>query len=459
MFSTDPLRLMLVAGLFLSYAMICLAPFLLQRRKRHAARREQEVLAQGPQWIIAFASQTGNAEELADQTAASLRLAGIAVRLCELSSLTAGDLQCAESILFLASTYGEGDAPDNAVAFAARLMTAHLPLAHLHYAVLALGDSTYRNYCGFGRALDQWLSEQGATALFERIEVNRSAPTAIQNWQRQLSPLAAGSDAPNWSAPAFANWYLAERRLLNPGSAGAPIYHIELAPELDPEAPGAPLPHWQSGDLVQIAIPADAARPREYSIASIPGDGRLHLLVRLHVHTDGSAGLASGWLAVRAGIGDVVSLRLRQHRRFRLEGNAQRPLILIGNGSGIAGLRAHLKARESSGQARNWLIFGERNAEHDFHYHADIGRWQAGAVLTRLDLAFSRDQPQRLYVQDRLLINADELRLWVAQGAAVYVCGSLNGMAGGVDQALEKILGRVALNALATAGRYRRDVY
>ena len=453
MFSTDPLRLMLVAGLSLSYAMVCLAPYLRQRRKRLVARRNQEMPAQGPQWIIAYASQTGNAEELAGSTAATLRLAGIPVRLSELSSLTADDLRGAQRILFLASTYGEGDAPDNAAAFAGRLMTTRLPLAHLHYAVLALGDRAYKNYCGFGRALDQWLAEQGATALFERIDVHRSAPGALQQWHRQLSPLAAASDGPDWSAPAFANWHLAERRLLNPGSAGAPIYHVEL------ELRGAELPHWESGDLVQIATPADPARPREYSIASIPGDGRLHLLVRLHAHGDGNPGLASGWLTVQAGIGDAISLRLRQHRRFRLEDNTQRPLILIGNGSGLAGLRAHLKARERIGQTRNWLIFGERNARHDYHYRADIERWQAGAVLARMDLAFSRDQPQRLYVQDRLLANADALRHWVAEGAAVYVCGSLNGMAGGVDEALETILGRVALDALAAAGRYRRDVY
>ena len=456
--TNDPTRWLLAAALSASYAMVCLAPYLRARRKRLnlAAQQARGAVADAssPQWIVAYASQTGNAEELAEQTAASLRLSGIPVRLAELSDLHGADLQAAERILFLTSTYGEGDAPDAAASFAGRLMTAALPLAHLHYAVLALGDSSYTQFCGFGRALDQWLQGQGARSLFPRIEVDRSARGAIAQWRQQLSHLAGTSDAPDWSAPSFESWRLAARQLLNPGSAGAPVYHIELEP-----AAQAALPEWQSGDLVQVAAPSDPAQPREYSIASIPADGRVHLLVRLHRHEDGSLGAASGWLTQQAEIGADIQLRLRQHRRFRLEGNAELPLILIGNGSGIAGLRGHLKTRALSGQRRNWLLFGERNAEHDFHYRAELQAWQQAGLLPRMDMAFSRDQAQRVYVQDRVRGNADELKAWLEQGAAIYVCGSLEGMAAGVDLALEEMLGRAALDELAAQGRYRRDVY
>lgn len=446
MWSTDPQRLALAAGLSLSYLLVCLAPLLRARRKRRAAR--DTASAGAAPWIVAYASQTGNAEELAGQTAQILELAGVPARLCALDALTAADLQRSERVLLLVSTYGEGDAPDNGAAFAGRLMAADLPLAHLHYAVLALGDSAYAQFCGFGRALDQWLERQGAARLFARIEVDRSAAGAIDSWRRQLSHLAGTSDAPDWAAPAFAGWRLAARRLLNPGSAGAPLYHIEL------EAPDGVLPDWQSGDLAQVAPPGDAQRPRDYSVASLAEDGRVHLLVRLHAQ-----GLASGWLGREAALGALVQMRLRPHRRFRLDGNHERPLILIGNGSGIAGLRAHLKARARDGKLRNWLIFGERNLSHDYHYREEIEHWRDGGVLTRLDLVFSRDQARRLYVQDRLAERAGALRDWVEQGAAIYVCGSLNGMAGGVDLALEQVLGRPALDALAAAGRYRRDVY
>ena len=452
-FTHDTTRLALLAALSLSYAGVCLAPWLRARTRRRASAAARVALANHPAWLVAYASQTGNAEELAAQTAQSLQLAGIPVRLCALAELTAMDLQQAERALFLVSTYGEGDAPDNAAAFMGRLMTGELALPQLHYGVLALGDRSYGQFCGFGRALDAWLATQGASRLFERIEVDRSASAAIEQWFQHLSHLAGTSDAPDWSAPAFGDWKLMQRQLLNPGSAGGAIYHVELAPV------SGSLPDWQSGDLVQVAAPADPSQPREYSIASIPRDGSVHLLVRQHAHPDGSLGLASGWLTAQASVGDVVQLRLRQHKRFRLEENAQRPLILIGNGSGIAGLRGHLKSRVLAGQRRNWLIFGERNAAHDFHYREEIEGWHASGDLPRLDLAFSRDQAERTYVQDRLRGNADEITLWLQQGAAIYICGSLAGMAGGVDQALQEMLGRPALDALAAEGRYRRDVY
>ncbi|QDG71021.1 sulfite reductase subunit alpha [Janthinobacterium tructae] len=452
-FTHDTTRLALLATLSLSYAGVCLAPWLRARAKRRASAAARAALANHPAWLVAYASQTGNAEELATQTAHSLQLAGIPVRLCALAELTAMDLQQAERALFLVSTYGEGDAPDNAAAFMGRLMTGELALPQLHYGVLALGDRSYGQFCGFGRALDAWLATQGASRLFQRIEVDRSASAAIEQWFQHLSHLAGTSDAPDWSAPAFGDWKLMQRQLLNPGSAGGAIYHVELAPV------SGSLPDWQSGDLVQVAAPADPSQPREYSIASIPRDGRVHLLVRQHAHPDGSLGLASGWLTAQAQVGEVLQLRLRQHKRFRLEDNAQRPLILIGNGSGIAGLRGHLKSRVLAGQRRNWLIFGERNAAHDFHYREEIEGWHASGDLPRLDLAFSRDQAERTYVQDRLRGNADEITLWLQQGAAIYICGSLAGMAGGVDQALQEMLGRSALDALAAEGRYRRDVY
>jgi sulfite reductase (NADPH) flavoprotein alpha-component len=449
----DPTRLTLVAALGAGYALVCLMPYLRMRRKQREARPASASGDSDARWIVAHASQTGNAEQLAEQTAAALRLAGLPVQLTELSALTAQALQGAERILFLTSTYGEGDAPDAAAAFAGRVMSLQLPLERLHYAVLALGDSSYQQFCGFGRALDQWLQEQGASSLFPRIEVDRSAESALADWRHQLSHLAGTSDAPDWSAAAFTPWRLAERRQINPGSAGAALYHIELEP-----VQGAAL-DWCSGDLVQIAPPSDPQRAREYSIASVPADGRVHLLVRLHQHGDGGVGAASGWLTQQGAIGDEIPLRLRAHKRFRLEDNAARPLILIGNGSGMAGLRGHLRAHAQAGQGRNWLLFGERHAAHDYLYRDELQAWQRDGLLPQLDMVFSRDGEQHRYVQDRLLAQAGLCRDWIAQGAAIYVCGSLEGMAAGVDAALAQILGREALDELAAQGRYRRDVY
>ena len=446
MLTIDPLRWGSALVLLAAYGGMCAA--LLRRPKAPflAAPVEGE-------WLVVYASQTGNAEYLARQTAATLCAGGLDARAVCMSALDPAALAGATRALFIASTYGEGDAPDAAARFAGVTMAGDADLSRLHYGVMALGDSSYTNYCGFGRALDAWLQARGATPLFERIDVDRGDMDAIADWQHQLSHLAGTSDAPDWEAPAYGQWRIAERRLLNPGSAGAPLYRIALAP-VDGVLPG-----WEAGDLVQVSAPRDPDLPREYSIASIPGEGRIELLVRLQRHADGSAGAASGWLCLEANERDTIALRVRSHARFRLGENAARPLILIGNGTGLAGLRAHLLARIEAGVHQNWLVFGERNAAHDFLCREELQAWLEDGKLARLDLAFSRDGAGPRYVQHALVEHADALRAWVERGAAIYVCGSLQGMATGVHEALAETLGAQALDELAAQGRYRRDVY
>ena len=436
-----------------AYAALCLAVYARQRRLRTAAVREAASLsADGgtAPTLVVFASQTGQAETIAWQTARQLRAAGTPVRVMELNALDAVTLGSASRALFVASTYGEGDAPDGASVFAERVMDSPLTLSSLRYAVLALGDRQYKNFCGFGRTLDAWLHAAGAKRDFECIEVDNSDPVALAAWQSRWGEAAIDHEDP---ADAFAPWRLARRELLNAGSAGAPVFQLGLVPH------SGAMPQWASGDLVQIAVASDPARPRDYSIASLHTDGELQLLVRQEQHPDGTLGTASGLLTSTLTLGDTVALRLRPHRTFRLDGNESRPLILIGNGTGLAGLRAHLRARAAAGEHDNWLVFGERQAAHDFLCREEIEAWQASGVLQRLDMVFSRDQPERLYVQHRLLQSADALRAWLRNGAAVYVCGSLQGMAAGVDAALRQVAGEPLWSDMVSDGRYRRDVY
>jgi sulfite reductase (NADPH) flavoprotein alpha-component len=416
--------------------------------------RRQQSGASGPaDWLVVYASQTGTCEYLAAQTLATLQTGGLRARSVSMDDIAEADLRGAERILFIVSTYGEGDPPDSGARFARMLGQPGAPLGQLHYAILATGDSSYANFCGFGRYLDAALQARGAQALFERVEADRSAPAAIEAWQHHLSHLAGTSDAPDWTAPAYSEWRIASRTLLNPGSAGAPVYRIALAPA------GGALPDWQAGDLVQISAPADPDYPREYSIASLPADGCIELLVRLHVRDGGVHGVASGWLCLQAGEQETILMRVRQHRRFQAGENAARPMILIGNGTGIAGLRAHLKSRIAAGQYANWLVFGERNAAHDHFCGAEIAAWQRAGAIESVSLAFSRDGSEPRYVQHALASHTNALREWVAQGAAIYVCGSLQGMAAGVHDALVTALGQDVLDALDADGRYRRDVY
>lgn len=443
----------------LMYACFCAHAWHAERRRRADAAAARDALhtpapEQAPV-LVAYASQTGFAEQIAWQSADLLHKAGLAVQLLPVADLRAAQLRDAQRALFIVSTYGEGDAPDNGAAFVDSCMAQTLPLPGLQHGVLALGDRTYANFCGFGRRLDGWLRTQGSTPLFERIDVDNDDTLALRDWLHRIGRLAGTSDLPQWQAPAFETWRLVARRVLNPGSSGAPVCLLDLQPR-----PGVPLPSWEAGDLVQLLAPGGRDKPREYTLASLPADGRMQLIVREERRADGTVGLASGWLTRELDLGGEVALRVRAHGSFRIGDNAGRPLILIGNGTGYAGLRSHLRTRAAApSRLPCWLLFGERQAAHDRYAPDEITAWLASGVLAQADLVFSRDQIERQYVQHRLLERSEMLRQWVARGAAIYVCGSLKGMAGGVHDALVEVLGGEQVAELGALRRYRRDVY
>jgi len=495
-----------VAAMF-AYAGL-VAAFLYRAHVRDRVNHPATVAAQNAVWVV-HASQTGFAMELADMTAASLRQGGVSVHRAGLEHLDAARLQGIERAVFVVSTTGEGDPPDLAMGFVRQVMAQTLALENLQYAVLALGDSEYARFCAFGHQLDDWLRHQGAKPLFDLVEVDNADDSALRHWQHHIGQLGDGSEAADWSAPRYESWRLRQRRELNPGSVGGPAFHLALEPEdgrlpawtagdiaeIGPQhaagdvedflhrtgAQGDATVRWQQEtrtladvlarshwpDLASVAKPAeaqavaDACTPlphREYSIASTPADGALHLLVRLMRRADGTPGLGSGWLCTHAQPGDAIALRIRRNPNFHPPA-ADTPMILIGNGTGLAGLRAHLKARMQVGATRNWLLFGERQRARDFFHADDVLAWQSQGLLEHLDLAFSRDGGEHRYVQHALLAQAGRLRRWVDEGAAVYVCGSLAGMAPEVDTALRGILGEERVETLRGNGRYRRDVY
>lgn len=436
-----------------------------------------------------------------------LQAAGLPVKVQPLGSVSQQDLCESEHALFVVSTFGDGEAPDSARGFERSVLGQDLSLKGLNYSVLALGDRQYEHFCGFARRLHFWLTHQGGNPLFAPVEVDSGDTEALLTWQQQLGQLTGHAPASAWQTAQYENWTLTRRTLLNRDSVGSDIYLLGLTP---------PSPHtWLAGDLVEILprncpwaiehflaglglagsdgvlidglaqtlnqalatrqLPDNRAHlvglhaqalvnalvplgMREYSIASIASDGVLELIVRQERHPDGSLGLGSGWLTEHAALGSSISLRLRRNSGFHLP-EAPVPLILLGNGTGLAGLRSLLKARIAAGQQRNWLLFGERNIAHDYLCQDELQGWLASGDLALLDLAFSRDQPEKIYVQDRLRESADVLRRWLADGAAIYVCGSLQGMATGVDQVLHEVLGSEAVERLIEQGRYRRDVY
>lgn len=456
---------------------------------------------------VVYASQTGFAEQLARQTLQSLQAAGVAAQLNGIDSVAVDELRQAGRVLFVVSTTGDGDPPDMAVAFSRLKMQQPASLDGLRYGLLALGDSDYEDFCGFGKQLQHWLQVSGAQSLFDPVQVDSEDEADLRHWQHHLAILSGVSDLPDWQSPTYQRWRLVERRLLNAGSIGEPCFHLALRP-LEGSA------SWQAGDLVEVG-PCHAANRvaawllargldgrvsvlhekqrlplaellaccrlpengevngldeaavatllqrlphREYSIASLPDDGAIHLLVRQMRGHGGYLGLGSGWLTEHAAVGAEIALRVRSNTNFHMPRDA-RPMILIGNGTGLAALRALLKARVAAGHRRNWLLFGERHAAHDFLYRKEIERWVKDGWIERVDFAWSRDQPERVYVQQRVAEARDELLAWVDAGAAIYVCGSLDGLAPGVDTVLVEVLGAARVGQLREQGRYRRDVY
>ncbi|WP_232309579.1 flavodoxin domain-containing protein, partial [Luteibacter yeojuensis] len=196
--------------------------------------------------LVVHASQTGFATELAERTAAALHAGGVRVDLRDIATLTAADLAAATRALFIASTTGEGDAPDGATAFQREVMRGAVDVRHLSYAVLALGDRDYDDFCAFGRELDRWLREKGAAPWFDRVDVDNGDDGALRHWQRQVVQVAGAAGQADWSRPAYQAWRLQARHLLNPGSAGGACFHLALVPD------DAAHLQWHAGDVVEV---------------------------------------------------------------------------------------------------------------------------------------------------------------------------------------------------------------
>jgi sulfite reductase (NADPH) flavoprotein alpha-component len=216
-------------------------------------------------------------------------------------------------------------------------------------------------------------------------------------------------------------------------------------------------------------------QPRLYSIASSPKahPGQVHLTVgavRYEAHGRARKGVCSTFLAERIPVGSTTKVFVHSNKAFRPPANSVAPMIMVGPGTGIAPFRAFLEERQATGaKGKNWLFFGDQRAATDFLYRDELLAMQATGMLTRLDLAFSRDQTEKIYVQQRMLENAAELFAWLEAGAHFYVCGDASRMAKDVDTALHRVIETAGglsaddaaayVQALKAAKRYARDVY
>ncbi|KEZ98522.1 NADP oxidoreductase [Xanthomonas vasicola pv. vasculorum NCPPB 895] len=553
------------------------------------------IAQEGQRLTVLYGSQTGNARREAEQLAADAEAAGLSVRLLRADAYSTRELASERLLYVVISTQGEGDPPDDAIGLVEFLASRRAPrLPELKYAVLGLGDSSYADFCGIARRIDERLAELGGSRVQPRGEADLDIDSVAAPWRTQalkhareqlksglhsatVTPLRSSPIAPAWShqqpfaAELLSTQIISGRDFKGPGfrvyaTPGKRVRHLEFSLEgsglsyepgdalgirhrnppalvdavlqtlqLDGDAAvtvgeetlalnawlatqreltklsrpfltahaeragtqelQALLAPTQTAGLAALLAdhqvidvlrrwPADwdhagllaALRPltpRLYSIASSRkrvGD-EVHLTVdevTYQAHGHAHLGSASGFLAALAE-GDTAPVYIEPNERFRVPADSDRDILMIGPGTGMAPFRGFVQERAETGaKGRNWLFFGAQHFNTDFLYQAE---WQLAlqrGELHALEVAFSRDQAEKLYVQHRLRARGAEVHAWLQGGAHVYVCGATS-MGKDVHAALLDIVAtHGALDAEAAAayltqlqveGRYARDVY
>ncbi|WP_417446873.1 assimilatory sulfite reductase (NADPH) flavoprotein subunit [Kangiella sp.] len=547
--------------------------------------------------LVLYASQTGNAQSIAEQLFDHLHAKSIATELKSSLEITVKELANYSAILLVASTHGEGEPPDDAIDLyealtSKKLLSKGSLLKDLSFAVLGLGDSSYEFFCQTAKDFAQSFSKLGAQELIEPVlcDVEYQQPAA--QWIDQVSVAVTALVAQTSATQSSASLVTSNAVI---GSSSTPIaevntsynkdnpfkatvatiqkitgrgspketYHVEIDIEdsnisyqpgdalgivahnqqplvediisllaldgevsvdyhnqtltlkhylteyaeltlvskatikalLELEASVQLQEIYDSGysefitnhqfiDLLHIARPTITAqqlvdilkpiKPRLYSIASSQQEfeDEVHLTLN-HISVNNPYGerygLASHHLTQTLSEGEAVSIFVEHNPKFKLPA-VDAPIIMVGPGTGVAPFRAFLQERAASNcTEKNWLIFGNPHFDTDFLYQVEIQKYVSSGLLNKLDLAFSRDSEQKVYVQHKLLENAVEVWQWLEQGAYFYVCGDMHKMAKDVEQALLTIIqeqgqrdeeaAKQYLKALKINQRYQRDVY
>ncbi|MFZ2529222.1 MAG: sulfite reductase subunit alpha [Rhodococcus sp. (in: high G+C Gram-positive bacteria)] len=576
------------------------APFTTDQRSWLAgflAGMQTRLLATGPDTTstagsapalhVLYGSQTGNAESVAEDTAAAAaRSHGFAPTVCALDDIDVERFAALGRVLIVTSTYGEGEMPDNAELFWDALSAESAPrLENMDFAVLALGDTGYDGFCEAGKLIDMRLEQLGAQRIVARVDCDVDFEDVAAAWIAETLPLVAavegihgGGAAPapvpvpartksQWNRKNPFPATVTVNRLLSGGGSGKEIRHYEFdlaesgleyeagdalnvvpvndselvqhllkvlrldgtvvpaghertltdllthnyeitAPNIDlleevekrtrneeltyvlRHGDKAVLDDWLWGrdilDVLRLEPTPELSaeeflsllkplQHRAYSISSSPNatEQSVHLTVAaVRYGTDGRErrGVCSTFLADRIGAHGTAGVFVTKNKAFRVPTDDTAPMIMVGPGTGIAPFRGFLQERRARGATgRNWLLFGDQRRACDFVYEEELAEFVDSGVLTRLDLAFSRDQAEKIYVQTRMKEHGAELFAWLEGGGHFYICGDASRMAKDVDRALHEIVAEHGglspdgaadyVTALKREKRYVRDVY
>lgn len=530
---------------------------------------------------ILYGTQTGNAEGLAMDAATVARAQGFDAVVQGLDDVSIDAFSVMKRVIITIATYGEGEMPDNAGLFWESIYSTDMPrLPDMQFGILALGDTSYDEFCQAGKLLDTRLEQLGATRLVDRLDCDVDYEDIADEWINKTIPLA---NSGNVIVPAVEtspqvvksiwnrkNPYPAKvsvNKLLSGPSSGKEIRHYEidladsgltyetgdalnvmpvndgvlvkklterlsvdrdivlegqeksiadlltyqyeistpsrnLIAAVEAQAKHEKFSHvlkngdkealadflWGKDTLdllnlnSEITFTADEflgllkpLQHRAYSISSSPSKhlGSVHLTVasvRWREEGRDHLGVCSTFLADRVTANGTAGVFVSPNKAFRIPANDDAPMIMVGPGTGVAPFRAFLEERQMRGaKGKNWLFFGDQTRDSDFIYEQQLLEMQAVGVLSRLDLAFSRDQKEKIYVQNKMHECSVELYQWLEKGAYFYVCGDATRMAKDVDQALRDIVATQAnlsadqatdyVNNLKREKRYLRDVY
>ncbi|HGY3369363.1 NADPH-dependent assimilatory sulfite reductase flavoprotein subunit [Citrobacter freundii] len=542
-------------------------------------------VAEIPGITLISASQTGNARRVAEALRDDLIAAKLNVTLINAGDYKFKQIANEKLLIVVASTQGEGEPAEEAVALHKFLFSKKAPkLDNTAFAVFGLGDSSYEFFCQSGKDFDAKLAELGGERLLDRVDADVEYQAAAAQWRARLvdvlkarapavpSVQVAASGAVNEvhtspytkEAPLTAS--LAVNQKITGRDSEKDVRHIEI--DLGDSGlcyqPGDALGVWyqndpdlvkelvellwlkgdepvtvedktlslaealqwhfeltvNTGNIVEnyatltrsetlLPLVGDKAQlqhyaattpivdmvrfspaqldaqalvdllrpltPRLYSIASSQAEveSEVHVtvgVVRYEIEGRARAGGASSFLADRVEEEGEVRVFIEHNDNFRLPSNPQTPVIMIGPGTGIAPFRAFMQQRAADGaEGKNWLFFGNPHFTEDFLYQVEWQRYVKEGVLSRIDLAWSRDQKEKVYVQDKLRQQGAELWRWINDGAHIYVCGDANRMAKDVEQALLEVIAEFGgmdieaadefLSELRIERRYQRDVY